>query len=299
MMKLDGCQENIALNTEKKCRKKRGNIVKNRKKIKLNASLWRRTNSGIVSGLLSESKKRSKKKSLDFDLDAKFVKSLVEMYPRCPVVQEPFAIDSGQRSSRTLDRLNPKKGYTKGNVVLVSGLANTIKSNAIIEEINILATNLENIISLGHIPWTSKFKKMNFEEKIFEGWFLHKNNSRSRIQTKTISSLLKHSRARAKKKNDTHSIIKKDIIFSKVCPLLKIKLCPGTRIMHDNSPTLDRIDNALGYTPENIQIISLKANRMKSNATINILWKVYKGYARLNNHSNTKQTIEELKKLGL
>lgn len=35
----------------------------------------------------------------------------------------------------------------------------------------------------------------------------------------------------------------------------------------DTSPSLDRIDPTLGYLPENIQVISNIANRMKNNAT--------------------------------
>jgi hypothetical protein len=35
--------------------------------------------------------------------------------------------------------------------------------------------------------------------------------------------------------------------------------------MHDNSPQLDRRDTLRGYTKDNIWVISLKANRSKSN----------------------------------
>ena len=51
----------------------------------------------------------------------------------------------------------------------------------------------------------------------------------------------------------------------KYCPILDIPLYVGDKVSTDNSPTLDRIDNDNGYIKGNIQIISRKANQMKSN----------------------------------
>jgi len=54
-----------------------------------------------------------------------------------------------------------------------------------------------------------------------------------------------------------------------VCPVLGIPLTINEqRTSRDNSYSLDRIDNNKGYVPGNIQIISVKANNMKSNATL-------------------------------
>ena len=36
----------------------------------------------------------------------------------------------------------------------------------------------------------------------------------------------------------------------------------------ENSPSIDRIDSTKGYTPDNIQIISWKANRIKGYASV-------------------------------
>ncbi len=38
--------------------------------------------------------------------------------------------------------------------------------------------------------------------------------------------------------------------------------------MDHGSPSLDRLDNTLGYIPGNVQVISWKANQIKSNATL-------------------------------
>ena len=50
--------------------------------------------------------------------------------------------------------------------------------------------------------------------------------------------------------------------------MLGISLEQGNGRVHDASPALDRLDNAKGYVKGNVVVISYKANRMKSNATI-------------------------------
>ena len=61
-----------------------------------------------------------------------------------------------------------------------------------------------------------------------------------------------------------------DIVIPNVCPLLKIPLLKtnteGGPFM--NSPSLDKIIPKLGYVKGNIQVVSFKANTMKSNATL-------------------------------
>ena len=59
------------------------------------------------------------------------------------------------------------------------------------------------------------------------------------------------------------------------CPILKISLYVGDSVSTDNSPTLDRIDNTKGYIKGNIQIISRKANQMKSNANLKEIKMLY------------------------
>ena len=52
------------------------------------------------------------------------------------------------------------------------------------------------------------------------------------------------------------------------CPILKLKLQKTKKgLSIDSSASMDRLNNNNGYTPENIQIISNLANKMKSSAT--------------------------------
>ena len=51
------------------------------------------------------------------------------------------------------------------------------------------------------------------------------------------------------------------------CPLLSIPLRWNIGKPKDDSYSFDRIDSSRGYTLDNLQVISLKANRSKNNLT--------------------------------
>lgn len=72
---------------------------------------------------------------------------------------------------------------------------------------------------------------------------------------------------RSKQIGVEYSISLKDIVVPTHCPLLGIKLSKG-RGERDAVPSLDRLDNTKGYTPDNVWVISYKANRMKNSATL-------------------------------
>jgi len=80
-----------------------------------------------------------------------------------------------------------------------------------------------------------------------------------------------HQRAkqRCMKSGREFSISVDDIVIPDRCPILglEINVNSGRSGAYSNSPSLDRIDNSKGYTPENIQVISQKANAMKHCAT--------------------------------
>jgi hypothetical protein len=59
-----------------------------------------------------------------------------------------------------------------------------------------------------------------------------------------------------------------DIVIPQHCPFLEIPLIPQKNKLGPNSPSIDKIIPSLGYVRGNIQVISVKANWMKGNATI-------------------------------
>lgn len=77
---------------------------------------------------------------------------------------------------------------------------------------------------------------------------------------------------RCKKSGIEFSIELSDVVIPEICPLLEIPINRDMRgRMQPNSPSLDRINNDLGYVPGNVHVISWKANRIKCDATINEL----------------------------
>lgn len=73
---------------------------------------------------------------------------------------------------------------------------------------------------------------------------------------------------RAKKRGLDFSITREDIFIPDVCPLIGIPLCKDEGPLRDGSPSLDRIDPQKGYTPDNVWVISNKANRMKNDSSL-------------------------------
>jgi len=101
-------------------------------------------------------------------------------------------------------------------------------------------------------------------EKFGETIELMKNNPKN---TNARGVLSNSARIRAKNQNLPYTLISEDIILTKNCKILKTPLEYDRNIMGKYSPSLDKIIPGLGYTKDNIQLISVLANNMKSNAT--------------------------------
>lgn len=81
--------------------------------------------------------------------------------------------------------------------------------------------------------------------------------------------MLRRARSRAHVYGRECTITVDDIVIPSHCPILGIELtCRGQGGGGISSPTLDRIDNAGGYTPGNIHVISLCASSMKRDKSI-------------------------------
>jgi len=82
---------------------------------------------------LSSIKKRAKQKGLEFDLDVEDIRGTT-----CPVFGIELQRGSKQGpsdSAPSVDRIDNSKGYVKGNVQVLSNLANKMKANATPEQL--------------------------------------------------------------------------------------------------------------------------------------------------------------------
>ncbi len=90
-------------------------------------------------------------------------------------------------------------------------------------------------------------------------------------------TMLRNAKARSKKAGLAFDIELEDIKRPTHCPLLGFPLVVGGG---HNSPSLDRIDSAGGYTRDNIWVISDRANRIKRDATLAELEMIVDGLRR-------------------
>ncbi len=79
--------------------------------------------------------------------------------------------------------------------------------------------------------------------------------------------MLNAARSRAKRVGIPFDLSIKDIHIPDTCPVLGIPLFHGVR-NNPHSPTLDRVDNDIGYLKGNVVVVSQRANKLKSDATV-------------------------------
>lgn len=95
-----------------------------------------------------------------------------------------------------------------------------------------------------------------------------------------IKHTLSQAKRRALKDGRDFDITIEDLLpLPEVCPVLGIQInYSGTQSKGfvDNSPSIDRIDSSKGYIKGNVQIISWRANRVKSDASVEELEAVIK-----------------------
>ncbi len=82
--------------------------------------------------------------------------------------------------------------------------------------------------------------------------------------------ILSRARSRATRDGIPFTITEDDFDIPEYCPIfrhLKLEFSSGRDSRPGNIPSLDRINPSLGYVPGNVAVISLRANRIKNNAT--------------------------------
>lgn len=107
-----------------------------------------------------------------------------------------------------------------------------------------------------------------------------RTNNRNWVAANPEKSIIHRTRSRAKKNGIEFDLLPQDITIPATCPVLGIPLTRSGK-QDDNAPSLDRIDNAKGYVRGNVVIVSWRANRLKSDATIAELRQIASFYGQL------------------
>lgn len=127
----------------------------NLEKVRETGREWHRKNRDLVQSrhasdprrrLLSEARKRAKKRGLTFNVEL----DDIVVPENCPLLGIPLRAAKGLATpnSPSLDRILNNLGYIKGNVIVVSMLANACKNQLCADDIIKVGTNLKLLENL-------------------------------------------------------------------------------------------------------------------------------------------------------
>lgn len=92
--------------------------------------------------LYRSARKRALQKGLEFNIELRDI----HIPKKCPILKVPLICST--RYSPSIDRIYPDKGYVKGNIAVISTLANSMKANATPKELLIFAKNIKKYMDL-------------------------------------------------------------------------------------------------------------------------------------------------------
>lgn len=124
-----------------------------------------------------------------------------------------------------------------------------------------------------------------FSQNHFENKDINKCMNTTHLTVKDFKLLWKNLKHSAKKRNIVFDLKLTDIDEIGIpitCPILNIPLVFNREKVQDNSISFDRIDSTKGYTKDNVIVISYRANKIKSDATLDELKKIVNFYESIN-----------------
>lgn len=131
------------------------------------------------------------------------------------------------------------------------------------------------IYKLNKVEYKREWRKKNRDKLLAKNREYQKNRLDTNLNYR-LSHLFSGVKSRAKKKNIEFDIELSEIKWPKTCPVLHIPIDYTSRKHSDDSPSFDRVDNSKGYVKDNVQIISLRANQLKNNASLDELKSIVK-----------------------
>lgn len=144
--------------------------------------------------------------------------------------------------------------------------------SAVAREMNVNAHTVTKYMRLneGKFPASEYLNKEDIIKRLEE-----KTKTKTGLSVKVIRRekdfrlhLLNHARARALRLGLDFDLELSDIKVPECCPVLGMPLCINRGSgCHDDSPSLDRIDNNKGYVWDNVLVVSGRANRIKNDSS--------------------------------
>ncbi len=143
--------------------KDKKNIVK--KNVKLISKSSYKSVLEVKQNLLRKSRKRALEKGLPFNITLQDI----HIPKKCPILKVPLICST--RYAPSIDKIYPEKGYVKGNIAIISTLANSMKANATPFELKVFSKNIKKYmetylfqeIEVDELPIPLDYSEMNEE----------------------------------------------------------------------------------------------------------------------------------------
>ena len=105
-----------------------------------------RRRNNLEVDMLARCKYRAKRNGWEFNL----TREDIQIPALCPVLKIPISPGvsgkkGGTPNSPSIDRINPKAGYVRGNVRVISNRANTLKCDATVAELEAVLADLRQL----------------------------------------------------------------------------------------------------------------------------------------------------------
>ena len=123
-------------------------IYKMRRELSIAASPYKRSvflneEERTKATIITRSRSRANQKGMEFTITTDDI-DLVKVCPYLGI--ELVYLGSFSKNSASIDRIDSSKGYIPGNVMMISSLANTMKSNSSKEELLLFCKNAPNVL---------------------------------------------------------------------------------------------------------------------------------------------------------
>jgi len=203
---------------------------------------YNRNINNLEENLYTRAKTRAIRKNLPFDLKLEDI-----IISKCECCGIELVANIGKsipaKSSPSIDRVIPEKGYIKENIKVICYYCNLVKGNGAADLHNKICNYIKN--------------PLFYPEQFIE----------TRVVSKKEYLLYQSAKTRAKKKGIECNIQKYNIFIPEVCQICNCKIEVGIGKWHDQSPTVDRIDLNKGYIAGNVVIICYHCNNIKNCGT--------------------------------
>jgi hypothetical protein len=150
-----------------------------------------------------------------------------------------------------------------------------LKGGAFVIQVNVLTSALLRLTATRKYAAANRQKRREYD-RVYAATHLEENAEKMKRwrRANPISRMLKGASDRAKAAGFPFDLTPNDINIPSVCPVFGFELRINLGRAGYNSPALDRIIPSRGYVRGNVQVISHKANMLKSNATAEELFQI-------------------------